>query len=68
MGPIDLSGAFYGLLLLGALIIAGTWGMWELIDWLFIDDAIRVSEPLVPELELTVKDNIIDTVYVYRKP
>ncbi len=68
MGPIDLSGAFYGMIMLGILIVAAIWGMWELIDWLFIDDAIRVAEPLVPELELTVKDNIIDTVYVYRKP
>jgi hypothetical protein len=68
MGPVDLSGAFYGMIILGILIVAAIWGTWELIDWLFIDDAIRVTEPLVPELELTVKDNIIDTVYVYRKP
>lgn len=44
------------------------WGVYEVVDWLFIDNAIRVTEPLVPELELTVKDNVIDTVYVYRLP
>lgn len=49
-----------------ALLVA--WGMNELIDWLLINDAIRVTEPLVPELELTVKDNVIDTIYVYRLP
>lgn len=44
------------------------WGCWELIDWLFIDEVIRSPMPIVPEIELVIKDNIIDTVYVYRKP
>jgi hypothetical protein len=43
-------------------------GCFEMIDWLLLDTPIRVTEPLVPELELTVKDNVIDTVYVYRLP
>lgn len=44
------------------------WGGWELIDWLFIDDVIRTTEPITPEIELVVKDNVVDTVYVYRQP
>ena len=50
------------------ICVAVLWGGWELIDWLFIDDAIRTSQPITPVIELTVKDNVVDTVYVYRKP
>jgi len=42
------------------------WGMWELIDWWFIDDSIRSSEIIIPEIELVIKNNAVDTVYVYR--
>jgi hypothetical protein len=68
MGAPNLDGVIPGLIILGMLIVGAVWGVWELVDWLFIDDAIRVTEPLVPELELTVKDNVIDTIYVYRLP
>ncbi len=44
------------------------WGGWVLIDGLWIDDAIKVSKPITPELEIVVKDNVVDTLYVYRKP
>lgn len=44
------------------------WGGWELIDWLFIDDAIKTTQPITPEIEIIVNDNVIDTLYVYRKP
>lgn len=43
------------------------WGGYELIDWLFIDDAIRVTAPIIPEIEIIVKDNVIDTIYVYHE-
>lgn len=56
------------LIWLGALIVACIWGAWGLIDWIWIDDAIRSTYPLVPEIELVVKDNIVDTIFVYRKP
>lgn len=64
----NLDGLVPGLIIIGILFCAIVWGLWELVDWLWIDDAIRVTEPLVPELELTVKDNVIDTIYVYRIP
>lgn len=54
-------------ILFGFLIGLCMWGAWELVDWLFIDDAIRVSEPIVPEIELIIVNNQVDTVYVYRK-
>lgn len=68
MGAPNLDGLVPGLIFIGILFCAMVWGLWELVDWLWIDDAIRVTEPLVPELELTVKDNVIDTIYVYRIP
>jgi hypothetical protein len=43
------------------------WGCWELIDYFFIEDVIRSTKIIKPEIELIVKDNIIDTIYVYRK-
>jgi len=64
----NLDGFIPALITFGVLICASIWGMWELIDWIFIDDAIKVSKPIIPEIELIVKDNIIDTLYVYRKP
>lgn len=64
----NLSGMFTGLILIGLLIGGVLWGSWELIDWIWIDDAIKVSKPITPELEIIVKDNVVDTLYVYRKP
>lgn len=45
------------------LIIPFVW--WLLWEFSHIDYAIRVSKPLIPELELVVKNNIVDTIYVY---
>lgn len=53
------------LCILSALVF---WGSYELVDWLFIDDAIRSTVPIVPEIELVVRNNIVDTIYVYRQP
>lgn len=68
MGPINTDGLVPALITLGAIIVLILWGFWKLIDWAFIDDAIRVDKPIIPELELVVKDNKVDTVYVYRIP
>lgn len=65
---INLDGLFPTLIIIGLLIGLLIWGSWELVDWLFIDDAIKTSKPIIPELEITVKNNKIDTLYVYRKP
>jgi len=56
------------LIWFGALIILAIWGCWELVDWLFIDEAIRSTIPIVPKIELVIKNNVVDTVYVYRLP
>ena len=54
------------LLCIGCVVLF--WGGWELIDWLFIDDAIKTTKPIIPEIELIVNDNIVDTLYIYRQP
>ena len=68
VGSGMLDGLFTTLIGLGLVIGGLVWGCWELVDWLWIDDAIRVSKPLVPEIEITVKNNVIDTLYIYREP
>jgi len=59
----DLTPVFWLLFLAGLSI----WGVWELIDYLFIDEVIKTTTLIIPEIELTVKNNVIDTVYIYRK-
>ena len=56
------------IVLLCVFCVLVFWGGYELVDWLFIDDAIRTTEIIEPEIELVVKENVVDTVYVYRKP
>lgn len=40
---------------------------YKLIDWLFIDDSIKSEKIIEPEIELTIKDGVVDTLYIYRK-
>jgi len=56
------------LIWLGVFIVLAIWGCWEFIDWLWIDETIRSTKPIKPEIELVVKNNVIDTIYIYRKP
>lgn len=68
MADYDFSGAFYGLMIICFLVGLACWGLWELIDWLWIDDAIKSLTPIRPEIKLIINDNVVDTVYVYRQP
>lgn len=36
-------------------------------EFFFTSNTIRVTEPLKPTLEITIKDNVIDTIYIYEK-
>lgn len=50
--------------ILVAVIIGGlSWGVAELTSRT-IESATRIE----PELKLTIKDNKVDTVYIYRRP
>lgn len=64
----NFDGVFTALVVGGLFIGLAVWGAWELIDWAFIDDAIKTTSPMVPEIELIIKDNKVDTLYVYRQP
>jgi|TARA_B110000908_G_C10154644_1_gene403034 hypothetical protein len=59
-------GVISAIVLLCIICVVSIWGGWELIDIVFIDDTIRSRELITPELELTIKDNVVDTFYVYR--
>jgi len=64
----NLNGVISTLIVFGICIGLALWGVWALVDWLWIDDAIRSATPITPEIELVVKDNVVDTIYVYRQP
>ncbi len=69
MFDIDFRAVIVGSAIIGAIILASIFGIWKLVDWLFIDDAIKVNEPLKPiRIELVVENNKIDTLYVYELP
>jgi hypothetical protein len=36
--------------------------------YFFKDDSIKSEKPIKPKIELVVKNNKVDTLYVYRKP
>ena len=36
--------------------------------YFFKDDAIKTDKPIKPQIELVIKNNKVDTLYVYRKP
>ena len=54
------------VLCIGCVVVF--WGGWELIDWLFIDDAIKTTSPIKPEIEFVIENGKVDTLYVYRHP
>jgi len=54
------------LVLVGALLM---FGINEAYDRLTGQDGtIRVEQPIEPSIELIIRDNQVDTVYVYAKP
>lgn len=56
------------LIWLGAAVASIIIGSIWFVTWLASDDSIRTDKPIKPELELIIKDNKVDTVYVYRQP
>ena len=54
------------MILVPVIFILMIWGLWEVIDWLFISDVIKSTEPITPEIELIINDNNVDTLYIYR--
>jgi hypothetical protein len=67
VGGNMLNGLATGLIFIGVIAMAFLWGCWELIDWLFIFDGIESETLITPEIKITVKDNVIDTLYIYKQ-
>lgn len=65
---MDYSFDFTPLLILFFILGLAFWGGWELIDWLWLEDVIYSTKPIVPEIELIINNNVVDTVYVYKQP
>ena len=60
-------GIGFVMILLCVVSVLIFWGGYELVDWIFVDDSIRSSEPITPAIELIIRDNTADTIYVYSK-
>ena len=56
------------LFFIGGIIVLALWGCWELVDWLFIDDVVISSTPIIPVIELVISNGRVDTMYVYHQP
>lgn len=54
-------------LFLFIIAILFCWGAYSTIHF-FMNKEIETDKPIVPELRLVVKNNVIDTVFVYREP
>lgn len=51
---------------IGVILVLAIWIFYGLIDWFFIEETIRSTKPITPKIELVIKNNFVDTVYVYR--
>lgn len=67
MYNINIGGAIAFLAVVAFLLGLCVWGVWELIDFFFIEDGILSPELIEPEIRLVVKDNIVDTLYYYQE-
>jgi hypothetical protein len=56
------------LIWMGLIAGLGIMGILWVIFSLFSSSDIVTDKPLTPELKLTVENNKIDTLYIYKKP
>lgn len=59
---------FKGLFLIGAFMVAILWFCYALVDWVFIDNVVKSETLIKPEIEIIIKNKVVDTIYVYREP
>lgn len=55
------------LIWLGALAVGLPWLIFETVCF-FIPDTIESEHPIKPEIHLIIKDNKVDTLYIYKEP
>lgn len=62
---IDLRPLVIAVALLGMLFSTA---VWIIINLVTKSDEIISEKPLKPEIQLIIKNNKVDTLYVYKKP
>jgi hypothetical protein len=64
---VNLDGIVEGLIAFGVIIGLAVWGLVSLYDYyfVFVFDGIKSPTPIKPRIELVIKDNKVDTLYVY---
>jgi len=60
-------GQMFGCLI-AIIVVLVTGFLGTVCYYLFDDDAIKTNHPIKPQIELVIKNNKVDTLYVYRKP
>lgn len=63
-----ISAMFKLFFILGILSMFVIWGVWELIDYIWIDEVIKSHHVITPTLEISVRNGIADTLYIYKQP
>lgn len=64
MYNLDFTPVFIFLIVVGMAIVGLIWA----IASFFTSDDIRSDKPIKPRIELVIKDNTVDTIYVYKRP
>ena len=60
-------GQMFGCLI-AIIVVLVTGFLGTICYYFFNDDAIKTNHPIKPQIELVIKNNKVDTLYVYRKP
>jgi len=63
-----ITGLFKIFFVLGIVIGLLVWGVWSFIDWMWLDEVIKSHHVISPALEVTIKNGVTDTLYIYRLP
>lgn len=61
-------GILAGFIVILIMVSIGSVSVFKIGEYIFSSDEVKVSSPLKYEIELTVDNNEIDTLYVYKIP
>lgn len=56
-------------IIIGVCAIMVIWGGWMLVDYFYINDSVKQIESqtlIQPQFQLIIKDNQVDTIYIYK--
>lgn len=65
---MDFGKALGVFFVLGIVLGLMVFGIYLLFDKFFFEHSFRVDKPIRPKIELVIKNNKVDTIYVYSKP